>query len=56
MRVNGFGYGTIDGNGQAWYDFVKGASNYPRRPHGVTFNGLNDSVVEGVRFLNSQMW
>ncbi|CAG8974670.1 hypothetical protein HYALB_00006404 [Hymenoscyphus albidus] len=56
VRVDGFGYGTIDGNGQVWYDFVKGESNYPRRPHGVTFRGLNGSVVTGLRFVGSQMW
>jgi galacturan 1,4-alpha-galacturonidase len=56
MRINGFGYGTIDGNGQTWYNLVKGISNYPRRPHGITFNGLTNSVVQGVRFVQSQMW
>ncbi|KAF4843177.1 Alpha-L-rhamnosidase rgxB [Colletotrichum siamense] len=29
IDVNGFGYGTFDGNGQTWYDLVKGESNYP---------------------------
>ncbi|KAI8245445.1 hypothetical protein K4K57_000143 [Colletotrichum sp. SAR 10_99] len=29
LDVNGFGYGTFDGNGQTWYDLVKGESNYP---------------------------
>ena len=29
LYVEGHGYGTSDGNGQAWYDFVKGQSNYP---------------------------
>jgi hypothetical protein len=30
LVVNGFGHGTLDGNGQVWYDLVKGESNYPR--------------------------
>jgi hypothetical protein len=29
ITFNGFGTGTFDGNGQTWYDFVKGKSNYP---------------------------
>lgn len=29
LNVEGHGYGTFDGNGQAWYDFVDGQSNYP---------------------------
>jgi hypothetical protein len=29
--LHGHGYGTFDGNGQAWYDFTNGQSNYPRR-------------------------
>jgi galacturan 1,4-alpha-galacturonidase len=28
--------GTFDGQGQAWYDFVKDAGNYPNRPMGLT--------------------
>lgn len=55
MKINGYGVGTLDGNGQTWYDFVKGASNYPRRPHGITLY-LTNSVVKGVRFVQSQMW
>ena len=30
LIVRGHGTGTIDGNGQEWYDFVNGESNYPR--------------------------
>lgn len=56
IQINGFGHGTLDGNGQTWYDFVKGASNYPRRPHGITFNGLTNSRVTGLRLVQSQMW
>ncbi|KAF7198248.1 Alpha-L-rhamnosidase rgxB [Pseudocercospora fuligena] len=36
ITVNGHGTGTFDGNGQVWYDFVQGESNYPRRPMGLT--------------------
>lgn len=51
----GFGYGTIDGNGQAWYDFVDGENNYPGRPHGITIFA-EDSTIKGLRFVQSQMW
>ncbi|CAJ0552438.1 Ff.00g064170.m01.CDS01 [Fusarium sp. VM40] len=56
LTIRGFGYGTLDGNGQAWYDFVKGQSNYPGRPHQITIIGAKDSVIEGLRFVQSQMW
>jgi galacturan 1,4-alpha-galacturonidase len=52
---NGYGYGTVDGNGQAWYDFIAGRNNYPGRPHGITIFATN-SVISGVRFVQSQMW
>lgn len=53
---NGFGTGTLDGNGQVWYDFVNGTNNYPGRPHQLTITGARDSVFEGIRFVQSQMW
>ena len=34
---------------------VNGESNYPNRPHAITLF-LKDSVVEGLRFVQSQMW
>ncbi|TGO61487.1 hypothetical protein BCON_0027g00260 [Botryotinia convoluta] len=56
INVNGYGYGTLDGNGQAWYDFVKGISNYPNRPHALTIWNATNSVFKGLRFVQSQMW
>ncbi|EQB49243.1 hypothetical protein CGLO_11445 [Colletotrichum gloeosporioides Cg-14] len=56
LDVNGFGYGTFDGNGQTWYDLVKGESNYPNRPHALLLDGAEDSVFEGLRFVQAQMW
>lgn len=53
---NGHGYGTFDGNGQVWYDFINGTNNYPGRPHSITITGTKDSVFEGIRFVQSQMW
>ncbi|OCL01446.1 glycoside hydrolase family 28 protein [Glonium stellatum] len=56
ITVNGFGYGTLDGNGQVWYDLVKGQSNYPHRPMGLTIWNAKDSTFQGLRFVQSQMW
>ncbi|KAF9873799.1 exo-rhamnogalacturonase b [Colletotrichum karsti] len=56
LQVNGFGYGTFNGNGQTWYDLVKGESNYPNRPHALLLDGAEDSVFEGLRFVQAQMW
>ncbi|KAF8318157.1 glycoside hydrolase family 28 protein [Clavulina sp. PMI_390] len=56
LVVNGAGTGTLDGNGQAWYNFVDGVSNYPGRPHQITIVNTTDSVFTGLRFVQSQMW
>ncbi|KAE9989973.1 hypothetical protein EG327_001984 [Venturia inaequalis] len=57
--INGYGTGTFNGNGDYWYQWIKkqkNTSNYPGRPHQITFNGLTNSAVKGLRFLRSQMW
>ncbi|RDW58427.1 hypothetical protein BP5796_12357 [Coleophoma crateriformis] len=56
IAFHGYGFGTFDGNGQVWYDFINGQSNYPRRPHQLTITGTTDSSFEGLRFVQSQMW
>ncbi|KFX95946.1 hypothetical protein V490_03582 [Pseudogymnoascus sp. VKM F-3557] len=56
LTVDGHGHGTINGNGDVWYDFVGGVSNYPRRPHALTVANTTDSIFRGVRFIRSQMW
>lgn len=56
IHMYGSGVGTFNGNGQVWYDQFGTISNYPRRPHQITFNGLTDSVIEGINFWQSQMW
>ncbi|KAM0323261.1 hypothetical protein ACHAQA_008852 [Verticillium albo-atrum] len=55
LWVEGHGYGTFDGNGQTWYDFVKGESNYPNRPHALVITA-KDSYFHGLRFVQPQMW
>lgn len=57
--LDGHGIGTFDGNGDYWYLWIQeqeNTSNYPGRPHQITFNGLQNSVVKGMTFLRSQMW
>ncbi|KAH7139579.1 extracellular exo-polygalacturonase-like protein [Dendryphion nanum] len=59
VRIDGQGVGTFNGNGDYWYEWIRqqpNTSNYPGRPHQLTFNGLTNSVVKGLRFLRSQMW
>ncbi|KAL5348182.1 hypothetical protein ACLOAV_006662 [Pseudogymnoascus australis] len=59
VRINGHGTGTFDGNGDYWYQWISkqpNTSNYPGRPHAVTFDKLTNSVVRGLTFLRSQMW
>ncbi|OTA98664.1 glycoside hydrolase family 28 protein [Hypoxylon sp. CI-4A] len=53
---DGHGHGTLDGNGQVWYDFVNGTNNYPGRPHSITITNTTNSVFQGIRFVQSQMW
>lgn len=50
------GVGTFDGNGQVWYTKYGSTSNLARRPHQITFNGLINSVIEGIKFVQSMMW
>lgn len=54
LYVEGFGHGTFDGNGQVWYDFVKGESNYPNRPHAIVITATN-SYFHGLRWVQPQM-
>ncbi|KAL6709796.1 hypothetical protein ACN47E_000581 [Coniothyrium glycines] len=59
VRINGHGTATFNGNGDYWYEWIKkqpNTSNFPGRPHQITFDGLNNSVVKGLNFLRSQMW
>ncbi|ETS84960.1 hypothetical protein PFICI_02985 [Pestalotiopsis fici W106-1] len=56
LNVQGHGTGTFDGNGQTWYDLVKGESNYPHRPMGLTIWQAESSRFSGLSFVQSQMW
>ena len=56
VHFYGHGYGTLDGNGQVWYDYNQGQSNLRGRPHAITISQTTNSVIEGLRFVQSQMW
>jgi polygalacturonase len=59
VRLNGHNSGVLDGNGDFWYEWIleqPNPSNYPGRPHAITFNGLTNSVVRDLAFVRSQMW
>jgi polygalacturonase len=56
------GGGTIDGNGQLWWDYVKGVRNsgvlgtdHPR-PMGMVFDHSKHIRVEGITVQNSGFW
>ncbi|OAA69913.1 exo-polygalacturonase [Akanthomyces lecanii RCEF 1005] len=56
ITVDGHGTGTLDGNGQVWYDWAKGEGNLPHRPMMINWRNLTNSKVLGLRFVQSQMW
>lgn len=56
LHVYGHGRGELNGNGQVWYDFAKGVSNIHGRPHALLITNTKNSVIEGLRFIKSQMW
>lgn len=59
VTIQGHGSGTLNGNGDVWYVYIgeqENRSNFPGRPHAITFNGLNNSRVTGLNFVQSQMW
>ena len=53
---DGYGVGTLDGNGQVWYDWAKGGSNLADRPMMINWREMSNSVVRNQRFVQSQMW
>lgn len=56
VHFYGHGVGTLNGNGQVWYLYNNGTSNLHGRPHAITITDTTDSVIEGLRFIKSQMW
>ncbi|KAK7408313.1 hypothetical protein QQX98_009515 [Neonectria punicea] len=56
IHWDGHGVGTLDGNGQVWYDWAEGRGNLPHRPMNINYRGFNNSVVKRMRYVQSQMW
>ncbi|TQS32732.1 hypothetical protein Golomagni_06945 [Golovinomyces magnicellulatus] len=56
ITLDGHGQGTLDGNGQVWYDWAMNRSNLPHRPMNINWRKLTNSVVRNMRFVQSQMW
>lgn len=52
----GHGYGTLYGNGDTWYIWNDGRSNVQGRPHAISIFNTTNSLIEGLRFIKSQMW
>jgi len=52
----GHGHGTLFGNGDVWYDYNNGRSNIQGRPHAISIFNTTNSLIEGLRFIKSQMW
>ncbi|KHN97248.1 Pectin lyase fold protein [Metarhizium album ARSEF 1941] len=53
---DGYGHGTLDGNGQVWYDWARSEGNLPGRPCNINLRRLSNSVIRNMRFVQSQMW
>lgn len=56
VHFYGHGHGTLDGNGDKWYIWNDGRSNVQGRPHAITIVNSTNSLIEGLRFIKSQMW
>lgn len=56
VTLDGHGVGTLDGNGQVWYDWAKNQGNLPHRPMMINWRKMTNSKVLGMRFVQSQMW
>ncbi|KAL9530891.1 Alpha-L-rhamnosidase [Sphaerulina musiva] len=56
LHFYGNGHGTLHGNGQVWYDYNKGESNLHGRPHSILITNTKNAVIEGLNFLQPQMW
>lgn len=54
--LDGHSIGTLDGNGQIWYDWARSRGNLPRRPMMINWRHLTNSVIKRMRFVQSQMW
>ncbi|KAK1279261.1 putative polygalacturonase [Acorus gramineus] len=49
-------YGTIDGQGSIWWDWLKSHSLNASRPHLVELTSSSDVVISNLTLLNSPAW
>ncbi|OAS82512.1 MULTISPECIES: glycoside hydrolase family 28 protein [Metabacillus] len=50
------GYGTLDGNGQFWWDLFRKQENKYPRPKLVSFDTCKHVGIAGVKMVNSPSW
>ncbi|KAJ6258564.1 Exopolygalacturonase [Drechslerella dactyloides] len=55
VHLFGSGKGTLDGNGQAWYDLYA-KDPLILRPILIAYNGLHDATVSGFKLRYSPQW
>ncbi|KAK4553967.1 hypothetical protein LTR86_008808 [Recurvomyces mirabilis] len=48
--------GSINGNGQTWYDENQNHSNQPGRPITITFSNSTNLWIENLRIIQQQFW
>lgn len=53
--VNIYGGGTLDGNGQVWYDAFASDKTL-KRPILLSLDGLNGGSVTGIKMVQSPNW
>lgn len=56
ILYDGHGVGTLDGNGQNWYDWAEGKGNLKNRPMMINWVNLTNSEIRNLRLVQSQMW
>lgn len=53
--MNIYGGGTLDGNGQVWYDAFASDKTL-KRPILLSLDGLNGGSVTGIKMVQSPNW
>lgn len=56
VALRGFGKAVFDGNGQAWIDLARGASNLDGRPVSLTIWHGTNMLVDGISWRMAQFW
>lgn len=56
VKLHGYGYGTLDGQGQIWYDWNRNRTNALGRPMTMTVFESDNVVIRGLRIVQAQFW